>query len=87
MKYNNCLDFAKLPLETRVTILATLCSYSECHVNRWEDGKRTVEVDWCSVSNAYERPVLEYQFKKEDFDKEALKLGYLLQYGKNPSYY
>lgn len=85
-EYANVLDFSKLPLETRIDILATLNSYNECHVNLWKDGKRTVEVDWYLVSNNYDKPVLEYEFRKEDFDKEALEMGYMLKYGKKSPY-
>lgn len=83
---SNVLDFAELPLETRIDVLSTLCAYNECHVNLHKNGKRTVEVDWCLCSNDYEKPTVEHEFKKEDFDKEALEMGYMLKYGVKSPY-
>lgn len=81
-KYSDVLDFSKLPLETRIDILATLSSYSECHVELFKNGTRRVTPDWCICGSDYDRPEIEHEFKKESFDENALRLGLLLKFGR-----
>lgn len=83
MNRSNNIDFAGLPLETRIDVLAFMADYDWVNVECWMSGK---DVRWEVVIGTYisdVKPIKRYSFYKGDFDKKAIDMACLLKYGTN----
>lgn len=81
-KYTDLLFFNKLPLEVRLKVLSHLDSYDTARVDYWKStNKYEVTSDVCLCSSDYEKPKTIAEFHKGQFDKEALKIANLLEFG------
>lgn len=81
-KYTDLLFFNKLPLEVRLKVLAHLDSYDTARVDYWKStNKYEVTSDVCLYGSDYEKPKTIAEFHKGQFDKEALKIANLLEFG------
>lgn len=81
-RYGTGLEFCRLPLETRIDVLADLSMFDETHIEYWEkENKYVVTPDFCICSDQYEKPKITHYFRKSDFSPEAIKMGVLLKFG------
>lgn len=81
MNRSNNLDFAELPLETRIDVLVLMADYDWVNVECWVSGKdaRYEVVIGTYLSDV--KPAKKYIFYKGDFDKKAIDMACLLKFG------
>lgn len=80
---NTNLDFAELPLETRIDALVLMTDYDWVNVEYWETEKGNY---WDVYIGTYitgdnKKPAKKYSFYKGDFDKKAIDMACLLKFG------
>lgn len=80
MKRGTIEDFNKLPLQTKLDVLAEFTTYSKVHLEEWADGTIKVTPDFCLMADSYEKPKLTFEFYKEDFKEEEIAVAYFLLY-------
>lgn len=81
MKRGTIEDFNRLPLEVRIDVLADFATYDKTHLEEYRGGCINVTPDFCICSNEYEKPVLTFEFYKEDFTEEEIAVAYFLKFG------